>query len=168
MGIGIHVETVGIDAQSVTFGFRSVFSTTTAPTAVQRWMVMGMADNINLEAVTAEQQINKKIKAFNPQIVVSDSPDKPYYSISYYDIAKKEWYIGYSSYYLKNVYKWLFECFEEVDCDMVEVVRCKDCKYYELDEGDMLGECHCKRIPMNYSGELYPERDYFCAYGERK
>lgn len=52
--------------------------------------------------------------------------------------------------------------------DAVEVVRCKDCKYYELDEGDFLGECHCKHIPMNFSGELYPERDFFCAYGERK
>jgi hypothetical protein len=52
--------------------------------------------------------------------------------------------------------------------DAVPVVRCKDCKYYELDEGDFLGECHCKCIPMNYGGELYPERDFFCAYGERK
>ncbi len=84
---------------------------------------MGMVENINIEAVTAEQQIKEKIKAFNPQIVVSDSPEKPYYSISYYDMEKKEWYIGYSSYFLENVYKWLFEYFEEVDSDMVEVVH---------------------------------------------
>ena len=128
--------------------------------SVQTCEVMGMDDNINLEAVTAEQQINEKIKAFNPQIVVSDHPDKPYYNISYYDIAKKEWYIGYGSYDIKNVYKWLFECFEEADCDMVEVIRCKDCRFI-LDRVDGTHGCY-----RHFMDDCNPY-DY-CSYGERK
>lgn len=59
-------------------------------------MVIGMANFIECEEKTTEPIAHEKIKAFNPQIVVSDSPSKPYYSISYYDIAKKEWYISES------------------------------------------------------------------------
>jgi hypothetical protein len=52
--------------------------------------------------------------------------------------------------------------------DVVEVVRCRDCKYFvDEDETDMLGLCTCKRIAIAYNGELYPERDFYCAYGER-
>lgn len=52
--------------------------------------------------------------------------------------------------------------------DVVEVVRCKDCKYFILDEGDGLGYCTCQKIPMNFVGELYPTEDFYCSYGERK
>ena len=38
--------------------------------------------------------------------------------------------------------------------DVVEVVRCKDCKYYR--------ECGCQRA------FVYPEPDDFCSRGERK
>ena len=119
-----------------------------------------MADFIECEEKTTEPISHEKIKAFNPQIVVSDSPSKPYYSISYYDIAKKEWYIGYSSYCLEYVYKWLFECFEEADCDMVEVVRCKDCKHL----GVTYGEYWCDRTLDSHP----TDKDNFCSYGERK
>lgn len=52
--------------------------------------------------------------------------------------------------------------------DVVEVVRCRDCKHFvDEDETDMLGLCTCKRIAIAYNGELYPERDFYCAYGER-
>ena len=52
--------------------------------------------------------------------------------------------------------------------DVVSVVRCKDCKYFEIDEGDELGECKCGYISLSYSGVLYPHRTDFCNYGERK
>ena len=123
---------------------------------------MGMDEHIECEAVTSAPLTYEKIKAFNPQIVVSDNPEKPYYNISYYDVAKKEWYIAYGSYFLRNVYKWLFECFEEVDSDMVEVVRCKDCKYGE----PMIGSWDNK-VWCGYHKCFYPE-DGFCSYGERK
>lgn len=53
--------------------------------------------------------------------------------------------------------------------DAVEVVRCKDCHYYDAPEdGDALGYCRNGRLAASYASEIYPEPDYFCAYGERK
>ena len=52
--------------------------------------------------------------------------------------------------------------------DVVEVVRCKDCKYFEIDEEDELGECKCGYKAISYGGALYPRRTDFCSYGERK
>lgn len=53
--------------------------------------------------------------------------------------------------------------------DVVEVVRCKDCKFFEKDdEFDMTGFCTCERITKNYGGEIYPYENDFCSYGERK
>ena len=125
-----------------------------------------MADFIECEEKTTEPIAHERIKAFNPQIVVSDHPDKLYYNISYYDIAKKEWYIGYGSYDIKNVYKWLFECFEEGDSDMVEVVRCKDCIHWHETEGV------CLKIYSDGAVSPYAWQDRnpddFCSYGERR
>lgn len=57
-----------------------------------------------------------KIKAIDPKIVVNGNVDKPYYSIEYYDTSDNKWHIGYGSYELKNVIKWL-----KTDFDIVEV-----------------------------------------------
>ena len=47
--------------------------------------------------------------------------------------------------------------------DAVEVVRCKDCKYYEIGK-DYLPYCnHCDGGIADY-----PRKDDFCSYGERK
>ncbi len=48
--------------------------------------------------------------------------------------------------------------------DVVEVVRCKDCKYYTTEDfdGDIL--CGCKV----YCAMLDITPDGFCSYGERK
>ena len=55
------------------------------------------------------------------------------------------------------------------DAPDVEVVRCKDCKHYEKpDEGDCLGVCRSGRLAVSIFGEIYPEPDYYCPYGERK
>ena len=47
--------------------------------------------------------------------------------------------------------------------DVVEVVRCKDCKHYGRKYGDtVIGYCcHTKQ-----SG--YCDKDHFCSYGERR
>lgn len=48
--------------------------------------------------------------------------------------------------------------------DVVEVVRCKDCKYYRQNEyspdEDMMCMCWCDWLPT--------DPDDFCSYGERK
>jgi hypothetical protein len=103
-----------------------------------------------IDAMIAGIEPAEKVKAFVPQIIVYGIDEKPYYSISYYDVEKRVWYIGYGSYNIDFVRHWLSECFEEVEVDMVPVVRCKDCKHrgnvdecpmcysqeYEFDEGD--------------------------------
>lgn len=63
----------------------------------------------------------EKIKAFMPQIVVSKNVNKPYFSITYYDIEKKEWINCYGSYFLEYVVKWFYDYFEEVEIDMTEL-----------------------------------------------
>jgi hypothetical protein len=52
------------------------------------------------------------IKVTSAEIVVHGTADKPYYEIKYYRLNDGECRIGYSSYELKNVFKWLEECFE--------------------------------------------------------
>ena len=44
----------------------------------------------------------------------------------------------------------------------VEVVRCKDCEYYEMDE------CGNPYIWMSDGAHLYMQPDDFCSYGKRR
>lgn len=53
--------------------------------------------------------------------------------------------------------------------DAVEVIRCKDCKYYvPPEDGDFLGLCTNGKLCVSQCGEVYPEETYFCSYGERR
>lgn len=47
--------------------------------------------------------------------------------------------------------------------DMVEVVRCKDCKYGEVDDPDFLNQYFC-----HYTGDSWNDGEFFCSYGERR
>ena len=47
--------------------------------------------------------------------------------------------------------------------DAVEVVRCKDCKYGEVDDVDFHDQYLC-----NISGSDWNCGNHFCSYGERK
>lgn len=50
--------------------------------------------------------------------------------------------------------------------DVVEVVRCKDCKWYDLTDpcGTLTPNAHrCKRVTR-----LWFEDDAYCSYGERR
>ena len=58
---------------------------------------------------------------------------------------------------------------DESTADVVEVVRCKDCQYYEPKNSlGTQGICMCGEKEMNYAGEFYPYETDFCSYGERK
>lgn len=62
----------------------------------------------------------EKIKATNVMIIVESINDsKPYYCIRYYDVAKKQTYIGYGSYNLDYVVQWKEEFFEIVENNKV-------------------------------------------------
>ena len=59
-------------------------------------------------------------------------------------------------------------------CDMQEVVRCKDCRYWSaLDKGNWVcegrtdGECEMLAVKHN-SESPCTEQDHFCSYGKRK
>lgn len=53
--------------------------------------------------------------------------------------------------------------------DVVPVVRCKDCKYFEPKNSlETQGVCMCGEKEMNYGGEFYPFADDYCSYGERR
>ena len=56
----------------------------------------------------------------------------------------------------------LYEIRDKLD-DLPEVVRCKDCKYGELDFTDDYEWYRCR-----YDGGAWNLSDHFCSYGERK
>ena len=119
-----------------------------------------MDENIDLMPVEAQE--HEKLKVFSPQIVVSrNNPEKPCYSITYYDIDKKEWCNGFGSYYLENVQKWFREELEEVEIDWEAVTRCEHCtikKAVQHKDGIVW------RCPHR-TGDVKPEG--FCEYGRR-
>ena len=67
----------------------------------------------------------EKIKTHLAEIIVGGKVEKPYYSILWFDEETKEYNVGYSSYCLDYVRKWLELVFEVVDttADVVERKR---------------------------------------------
>ena len=102
-----------------------------------------------------------KIKTHFAKIIVEGTAQKPYYDILYFDPKDRTYHIGFGSFCLEYVFKWLSEEFEIVEAttvDAVEVVRCRDCKHY--DESDSF---NCKFAFMKLR-----RPDDFCSYGERR
>ncbi len=56
-----------------------------------------------------------KIKTNFAKIFVSGSAEKPYYNILYFDPVDKNYHVGFGSFYLPYVFKWLSEEFEIED-----------------------------------------------------
>lgn len=65
----------------------------------------------------------EKIKAINPEIIVSGDVEKPYFQIKYYDTADSTYHIGFGSYNYGNVLGWIKECFEPIEADEQPVVH---------------------------------------------
>lgn len=55
---------------------------------------------------------HNKIKTPYAHIIVEGTCEKPYFEIEYYDPEKETTFIGYGSYDLSNVFRWLEENFE--------------------------------------------------------
>lgn len=55
-------------------------------------------------------------------------------------------------------------CDNYISDDCVEVVRCRDCKYYETDKWDEVTLCGCDHP----SGVVDVKPDGYCCYGKRK
>lgn len=56
----------------------------------------------------------KKIKVTEIDIIVTGYVEKPYYELKYREVGKNYYYVGYSSYYLRNVVEWKEQYFEVV------------------------------------------------------
>lgn len=75
----------------------------------------------------------KKPDVYNPYIIVSfDDKGRIYYDILYYDVDDKQWHIGYGSYDLDIVRKYLKEELNVLDTEMQFVP--KDRENYRLEK----------------------------------
>ena len=107
-----------------------------------------------------------KIKTNFAKIFVSGSAEKPYYNILYFDPVDKNYHVGFGSFYLPYVFKWLSEEFEiedELTVDAVLVVRCKDCKY-----GDYDSKPDGAMVCLRTNDGFWRKETDFCSYGERR
>ena len=108
-----------------------------------------------------------KIKTHFAKIIVDGTAKKPYYNILYFYPKDRTYHIGFGSFCLEYVFKWLSEEFEIVEAtpvDAVEVVRCKDCKHAWIHP---CGYVYCHRDGRN-AYEMTFNLDSFCSYGELK
>ena len=106
-----------------------------------------------------------KIKTHFARIVVGGTAEKPYYDILYFDPADGEYHIGFGSFYLEYVFKWLSEEFEIVEntvSDLVNVVRCRECVK------DGLSTCPIWFIEARTLRFINHDPDFYCGSGERK
>ena len=107
----------------------------------------------------------KKIKTHFAKIIVEGTAKKPCYNILYFDPADSEYHIGFGSYYLEYVFKWLSEEFEIVEntvSDLVNVVRCRECVK------DGLSTCPICFIEARTLRFINHDPDFYCGSGERK
>lgn len=86
------------------------------------------------------EDINEKVKVMFPEIVVHGTKDKPFYEIKYYEVADKEWHLGYGSYNLEYVMQWKEELLEVVEGNIISgafekiIKRLKANRAYHLKE----------------------------------
>lgn len=74
-------------------------------------------ENANLAGVTED---NPQIVGAFPQIIVTGTAEKPYYEIMYFEFEDGEIHVGYSSYDLAHVFRWLEEFFGETRAKIVD------------------------------------------------
>ena len=100
----------------------------------------------------ADRRETTKIKTHFAKIFVGGSVEKPCYNIMYFDPTDREYHIGFGSFTLEYVFKWLAEEFEIIEepptVDAAEVVHgrwepredvkgfvrcsvCHDCNIYD-------------------------------------
>ena len=70
--------------------------------------------NLNSKTTIESDAKDTKIMVKSAEIVVHGTADKPYYEIKYRKVTEEEYHIGYSSYNLDYVFKWLHKYFEIV------------------------------------------------------
>lgn len=84
-----------------------------------------MAEYIVQDMQNADDLIHKdKIKTNFAKIFVAGSAEKPYYNILYFDPVDKNYHVGFGSFSLAYVFKWLSEEFEYRRCSRRRCYAC--------------------------------------------
>lgn len=84
-----------------------------------------MTEYIEGEATNADVPEKTKIKTHFAYVIVERYHGKPYYNILYFDPTDKDYHIGFGSFCLEYVFKWLDEEFEIVEAPTADVVEVK-------------------------------------------
>lgn len=96
-----------------------------------------MSDYISREAASADEY-KHKIKTPFAKIIVGGTPEKPCYDILYFDPTDGKCHIGFGSYRLDYVFRWLAEEFEvtepAADVEPVRYGRWEECDWVDVDE----------------------------------
>lgn len=111
---------------------------------------------MELTWANANPSENEKIRTHHAKIVVECTTGKPYYSIEWFDAAKQEYYVGYSSYVIDNVLGWLKEYFEIVEAPKTNADRIRTMSDEELAKL-LLDGCRgakCDEQPQNEYGSV--------------
>lgn len=112
----------------------------------------------------------EKIRTNFAKIIVSGTCEKPYYEIMYFDHPKNELCIGYSSYNLEYVFRWLEDIFEVVEekketmesknkLNICEILGGKDNPLEVYEEFDVRGFEGIGPFCINGDGYMVYEQD---------
>lgn len=114
-----------------------------------------MAEYIEGEATNADVSENTKIKTHFAYVIVERYHGKPYYNILYFDPTDKDYHIGFGSFYLEYVFKWLDEEFEIVESPAADVVEVKRGRW-EHEGGDWSDIWMCTACGESWFFEYNP------------
>ena len=90
-----------------------------------------------------------KIKTSFSKIIVSGTPDRPYFNILYFDPVDQDYHVGFSSYCLEYVFKWLSEEFEIEDAPAANGAPVVHGKW----EQDADGDWYCTNCGVKMDGK---------------
>ena len=107
----------------------------------------------------------EKIRTHHAKIVVECTTGKPYYSIKWFDAAKQEYYVGYSSYVIDNVLGWLKEYFEIVEAPKTNAERIRAMSDEELAEFlTHINPTNCQDCAFSHGWRCKPDRDDYSDF----
>ena len=95
------------------------------------------------------------IRTHFAEIIVRGTADKPYYEILYFDTKDGSYHIGFGSYCLEYVFKWLSEEFEIVadwQTDGIAPVRHGEWEIVVGSNGKEYVVCTCCRVSQDLTG----------------
>ena len=70
-----------------------------------------------MDSVNVNKNVNKLAVTEKPEIIVCGTVDKPYFEIKYHEVGKPDVNVGFGSYNIENVFKWLENEFVVVEVE---------------------------------------------------